>query len=43
MKNKRTYDNEFIQESIKLVQKGNKSLGRVADSLGIPSVPLGNG
>ena len=40
MKNRRIYDNDFIQDALRLVNKGNKSPGALAKSLNVPSTTL---
>jgi len=40
MRHKRIYDNQFIQEAINLVEKKDRNIGSVANSLGIPSTTL---
>lgn len=40
MRHNRVYDNQFIQDAINLVNKQNRNIGGVAQSLGIPSSTL---
>ena len=40
MRQKRIYDNDFIQDALRLVKKGNKTPGAIATSLGIPTSTL---
>ena len=40
MRNKRVYDTDFIQDAVRLVNKGNKTPGAIAKSLGIPITTL---